>query len=89
MEISGITGWRKTQRYALTFARQNRKPAGEKQLAEPPKFLTLVRIPRWSNKSRDGADDTTCSTSLTARLCPRKSWLGRVSPNGRRSSWGR
>ncbi|KAK0288889.1 hypothetical protein LTR91_018424 [Friedmanniomyces endolithicus] len=40
-EISGITGWRKTQRYALTFARQNRKPAGEKQLAEPPKFLTL------------------------------------------------
>ncbi|TKA74995.1 hypothetical protein B0A55_02649 [Friedmanniomyces simplex] len=40
-EISGITGWRKTQRYALTFARQNRKPAREKQLAEPPKFLTL------------------------------------------------
>ncbi|KAK4891375.1 hypothetical protein LTR27_010029 [Elasticomyces elasticus] len=40
-EISGITGWRKTQRYALTFARQNRKPAAEKELDEPPKFLTL------------------------------------------------
>ncbi|KAK5717026.1 hypothetical protein LTR17_016168 [Elasticomyces elasticus] len=40
-EISGITGWRKTQRYALTFARQNRKPVAEKELDEPPKFLTL------------------------------------------------
>ncbi|KAK5674465.1 hypothetical protein LTS10_012853 [Elasticomyces elasticus] len=40
-EISGITGWRKTLRYALTFARQNRKPAAEKELDEPPKFLTL------------------------------------------------
>ncbi|KAK3627945.1 hypothetical protein LTR56_018935 [Elasticomyces elasticus] len=40
-EISGITGWRKTQRYALTFARQNRKSAAEKELDEPPKFLTL------------------------------------------------
>lgn len=41
-EVSGITGWRRTERYALTFARQNRKPAHEKQIPEPPKFLTLV-----------------------------------------------
>lgn len=41
-EVSGITGWRRTQRYVLTFARQNRKPASEKQIDEPPKFLTLV-----------------------------------------------
>ncbi|KAK3099054.1 hypothetical protein LTR53_019180, partial [Teratosphaeriaceae sp. CCFEE 6253] len=40
-EISGITGWRKTQRYDLTFARQNRKPEAEKQLPAAPKFLTL------------------------------------------------
>jgi len=40
-EIAGITGWRKTERYALTFARQNRKPSEEKELSEPPKFLTL------------------------------------------------
>lgn len=41
-DVSGITGWRKTERYALTFARQNRKSTDDKQIAEPPKFLTLV-----------------------------------------------
>ncbi|KXL44410.1 hypothetical protein M433DRAFT_155048 [Acidomyces richmondensis BFW] len=41
IEISGISGWRGTQRYELTFARQNRKAAAEKQISDPPKFLTL------------------------------------------------
>ena len=40
-EISSVSTWRRTERYELTFARQNRKPAQEKQIAEPPKFLTL------------------------------------------------
>ena len=41
-EVSGITGWRKTERYDLTFARQNRSVGEENKLPEPPKFLTLV-----------------------------------------------
>ncbi|OQN97841.1 hypothetical protein B0A48_16151 [Cryoendolithus antarcticus] len=40
-EVSEITGWRKTGRYTLTYARQNRKPAGDSDIAAPPKFLTL------------------------------------------------
>ncbi|KAK6439645.1 hypothetical protein LTR95_004139 [Oleoguttula sp. CCFEE 5521] len=40
-QVSEITGWRKTGRYSLTYARQNRKPAGESDIAAPPKFLTL------------------------------------------------
>ena len=40
-DVSGVSTWRWTERYELTFARQNRKPVEEKQIAEPPKFLTL------------------------------------------------
>ncbi|KAK6429258.1 hypothetical protein LTR95_014592 [Oleoguttula sp. CCFEE 5521] len=40
-EVSEITGWRRTGRYVLQFARENRKAAGDNELAKPPKFLTL------------------------------------------------
>nr|OQO26167.1 hypothetical protein B0A51_03886 [Rachicladosporium sp. CCFEE 5018] len=43
-EVSEITGWRKTGRYTLTYARQNRKPAGDSDIAAPPRFLTLVGL---------------------------------------------
>ncbi|KAK3679195.1 hypothetical protein LTR78_000756 [Recurvomyces mirabilis] len=43
-EVSGLTGWRKTERYDLTFARQNRSTGEDNKLPEPPKFLTLHYI---------------------------------------------
>ena len=43
-EISGIRGWRKTSRWALDFARQNRSTGADNHLPQPPKFLTLVRF---------------------------------------------
>jgi hypothetical protein len=41
-EISKCPGYRRTRRYKLTHARQNRLPEEEKQLAEPPKYLAMV-----------------------------------------------
>jgi hypothetical protein len=41
-EISKCPGYRRTRRYKLTYARQNRLPDEEKQLAEPPTYLAMV-----------------------------------------------
>lgn len=40
-EISGITGWRRTERYELYFASSNRDDS-EPLEKQKPKFLTLV-----------------------------------------------
>jgi len=41
-EVSKCPGYRRTRRYKLTYARQNRLPAEENQLADPPKYLAMV-----------------------------------------------
>jgi hypothetical protein len=41
-EISKCPGYRRTRRYKLTYARQNRLPDEKKQLAEPPTYLAMV-----------------------------------------------
>jgi hypothetical protein len=41
-EVSKCPGYRRTRRYKLTYGRQNRLPTEEKQLADPPKYLTMV-----------------------------------------------
>lgn len=41
-EVARVTGWRKTERYELLSARENRLPPEEKTIPDPPKFLTLV-----------------------------------------------
>lgn len=43
-EISGIPGWRKTERYELLFGVEGGKPPEEKSIPDPPKYLTLVRF---------------------------------------------
>ncbi|KAK4496019.1 hypothetical protein PRZ48_013288 [Zasmidium cellare] len=40
-EISGISTWRKTERYKLFFSRENRKPPEQREIPHPPKYLTL------------------------------------------------
>lgn len=40
-----MSGWRKTERYELVFARENRLPKGQKTIPDPPKYLTMVRAP--------------------------------------------
>jgi hypothetical protein len=40
-ELAKCTGYVRTRRYELTFARQNRLPANEKKISEPPKYLAL------------------------------------------------
>ncbi|KAF7185727.1 Core atranone cluster (CAC) protein 1, partial [Pseudocercospora fuligena] len=53
LEISCITGWRKTERYELFFARSNRD-YDNPLVAEKPKFLTLLAKAsesEWTKKS--------------------------------------
>ncbi|EME77271.1 uncharacterized protein MYCFIDRAFT_83221 [Pseudocercospora fijiensis CIRAD86] len=53
-EISGITGWRKTERYELFFARSNRD-YNNPLVADKPKYLTLelarASESEWTKKS--------------------------------------
>lgn len=51
-DCAKVPGWQRTARYALTFARNNRRPAEENQLPSPPKFLTLVSRVVGSNELR-------------------------------------
>jgi hypothetical protein len=41
-EVSKCPGYRRTRRYKLTYGRQDRLPAEENQLADPPKYLAMV-----------------------------------------------
>lgn len=40
-ELSKCPGYRRTRRFKLTFGRQNRLPAADKKISEPPKYLAL------------------------------------------------
>lgn len=40
-DLAKCPGYRRTRRFKLTFGRQNRLPATEKKIAEPPKYLAL------------------------------------------------